>query len=1095
MHRPHPLFEKHQIQDQEQKQEPLSPTLSIDYNNNIQHNNGGSPSLLNYPLGSIAAVSMDSDLSLHTCYHNDDNVCNVVVVEHATCANILGVSVESNNTIVDGKHVVCSTSLDRVRVNSRVTPIQSIDIHSKGGNVIAETNALSYDNHYTMEPEQDEKHMVLKNKQIQMHSNDDNKFNSSQQLEHPHITYPNILQPDNEVIPDSVMGPILPTTFDTNNTDISPTEQVDASDAAKTSFPQITPNSSEIYSPQKKSPYLGWDLQNDQIRPQYDSSSDQDSDEIGRGGSDEIESSDSETERGWMIESNRPFSMKRRMLSEDEEEKEENEARFNQEIKSKISFAEVSNLRRSLVESKEQMPSTPSSPTSFSNQQQQQRPSTWPARKRRSVLADQQMDPVNNNIDTSSLSLLSATSELVSTGAIPDLTNKDRDSLPLLLTPSHSRSPSPPQSALIPTNTLEPFALDPFTFNSNSDYNTDDLYTPTPLSRKKHAHGSSFQKRHYRNCPMLLEACRKRSFEDAIEFGRPLGKDPSMELHRGCWFGSIKRRKIHHFPTLWTSTLSPSPYVKLMAMRDFWDIMKVRLDLSWLDLWTVTTSKWQGFEKIIVEEEAETENEMEEHNDKQVVRSTIKAAEAMNATDKEPRMELDCEAQLSERDDGAELPLSRLRAHRRRTLVQHPSTSLFLRGLWEEEEKSRRHRQMIPECVHRPVRSKILNRKPIPRMNFIKSQKAATSWIFPNVSDDAAMSLSSSSSSLSYASDSSDQTMVDSDDDEDGFTKTTADSNKEMSKMEMQQQTQPDQEMVVGKRQGPSPVIRSNAHADGYDMSDYKHWKDGTISPHQGYIKALSQMRNNMMDPWPTEESKAKDECTRMLHRMREQLNVVINLQIYLRTVMKTMPSQAAFMLSIRHPGQVSVEILNELYGPQFSQTSAFRTIERLLWDKTPSRRIENHHHHHEHHSNQPSRSYSYTNPQASEYQFQDRECEYDVEPDSFNNEYDQHQHHEYHYNQQHYYDQHQQQQQYHHAANCHIIEDDNNYRFQEEFDHQSRDPMLGMDAMVGVSDCKRDNDSVGGTNMDEINSEEFAMTTSQRRDDMLVDPERDLAY
>ncbi|KAF8979678.1 hypothetical protein BGZ46_005138 [Entomortierella lignicola] len=856
-----------------------------------------------------------------------------------------------------------------------------------------------------------------------MHSNDDNKFNSSQRLEHPHITYPNILQPDNEVIPDSVMGPILPTTFDTNNTVISSTEQVDASDTtSKTSFPQITPNSSEVYSPQKKSPYLGWDLQNDQIRPQYDSSSDQDSDEIGRGGSDEIESSDSETERGWMIESNRPFSMKRRMLSEDEEEKEENEARFNQEIKSKISFAEVSNLNRSLVESKEQMPSKPSSLTSFSNQQQQ-RPSTWPARKRRSVLADQQMDPVNNNIDTSSLSLLSATSELVSTGAIPDLTNKDRDSLPLLLTPSHSRSPSPPQSALIPTNTLEPFAVDPFTFNSNSDYNTDDLYTPIPLSRKKHGHGSSFQKRHYRNCPMLLEACRKRSFEDAIEFGRPLGKDPSMELHRGCWFGSIKRRKIHHFPTLWTSTLSPSPYVKLMAMRDFWDIMKVRLDLSWLDLWTVTTSKWQGFEKIIVEEEAETENEMEEHNDKQVVRSTIKVAEAMNATDKEPRMELDCEAQLSERDDEAELPLSRLRAHRRRTLVQHPSTSLFLRGLWEEEEKSRRHRQMIPECVHRPVRSKILNRKPIPRMNFIKSQKAATSWIFPNVSDDAAMSLSSSSSSLSYASDSSDQTMVDSDDDEDGFTKTTADSNKEMSKMEIQQQTRPDQEMVVGKRQGPSPVIRSNAHADGYDMSDYKHWKDGTISPHQGYIKALSQMRNNMMDPWPTEESKAKDECTRMLHRMREQLNVVINLQIYLRTVMKTMPSQAAFMLSIRHPGQVSVEILNELYGPQFSQTSAFRTIERLLWDKTPSRRIENHHHHHEHHSNQPSRS------------------------------------------------------------------------FQEEFDHQSRDLMLGMDAIAGVSDCKRDNDSVGGTNMDEINTEELAVTTSQRRDDMLVDPERDLAY
>ncbi|KAF9291417.1 hypothetical protein BGZ68_004065 [Mortierella alpina] len=34
-----------------------------------------------------------------------------------------------------------------------------------------------------------------------------------------------------------------------------------------------------------------------------------------------------------------------------------------------------------------------------------------------------------------------------------------------------------------------------------------------------------------------------------------------------------------------------------------------------------------------------------------------------------------------------------------------------------------------------------------------------------------------------------------------------------------------------------------------------------------------------MLGPWPVEESRARDECTRILHRMREQLNVVINLQ------------------------------------------------------------------------------------------------------------------------------------------------------------------------------------------------------------------------
>ena len=62
-------------------------------------------------------------------------------------------------------------------------------------------------------------------------------------------------------------------------------------------------------------------------------------------------------------------------------------------------------------------------------------------------------------------------------------------------------------------------------------------------------------------------------------------------------------------------------------------------------------------------------------------------------------------------------------------------------------------------------------------------------------------------------------------------------------------------------------------------MSEYKPWKDGTVTPKQGTLRSLKDQRCNIMDPWPLEESKSKVECTRVLHRMREQLNIVINLQ------------------------------------------------------------------------------------------------------------------------------------------------------------------------------------------------------------------------
>ncbi len=62
---------------------------------------------------------------------------------------------------------------------------------------------------------------------------------------------------------------------------------------------------------------------------------------------------------------------------------------------------------------------------------------------------------------------------------------------------------------------------------------------------------------------------------------------------------------------------------------------------------------------------------------------------------------------------------------RRRTVVQYPSSGKSLRGLWEEEETLRRQRQMIPEGVHKPPRSKILNRKPLSRLNPHNAQTLA----------------------------------------------------------------------------------------------------------------------------------------------------------------------------------------------------------------------------------------------------------------------------------------------------------------------------------------------------------------------------------
>ncbi|KAF8923557.1 hypothetical protein BGZ52_009502, partial [Haplosporangium bisporale] len=131
------------------------------------------------------------------------------------------------------------------------------------------------------------------------------------------------------------------------------------------------------------------------------------------------------------------------------------------------------------------------------------------------------------------------------------------------------------------------------------------------------------------------------------------------------------------------------------------------------------------------------------------------------------------------------------------------------------------------------------------------------------------------------------------------------------------------------------------AVSEGQALSEYQPWRDGTTVPSQGNLKTLHEIRQTVMDPWPEEISRAKDECTRILHRMREQLNIVINLQIHLRSLIKTAPTQLSFLLSIRHPGQVSIELLLALYGPHFMQTSNFRAIEQLLWGQSSGQSVQ----------------------------------------------------------------------------------------------------------------------------------------------------------
>ncbi|KAF9985169.1 hypothetical protein BGZ65_011525, partial [Modicella reniformis] len=575
-----------------------------------------------------------------------------------------------------------------------------------------------------------------------------------------------------------------------------------------------------------------------------------------------------ESERMSVPEPHRPISMKRRKVSDEEEDEENDSYDAYSESSSQHSDDDLPSNSRpgrsDMVDfaSTGTEASTPSSTRMSSQQQQQQQqqqPSSCPARKRRSILANSsskfsfsgEMDllPFNKNndnnsksdIDTSSLSLLSATSAIVSEGG-----------------------------HVIHADTV----------------------------KKQPASSSSFC-RHLQYCFPLLGACRKRNFEDAIELTRPLGNDPSVEFLG--WFGSIKRRKIHHFPTRWTSALSPSPYVKLMAMRDFWDVMRSRLDLSWLDLWTITASRWEGFHHQVeamhgtdlVKGDNDTNStgsikEEETMKKNNTTTTTITTSGCMNSSmksnvSKETFSMLTLgesgsksPSQCDENVDDAEgewwstMPMKT----RRKTVVQHPNTGLILRGLWEEEERSRRQRQMIPDNVHKPMRSKILNRKPIPRSKIVRNQ--STSWIKPRAGTTGSCSSGNMASSSSSSSSASPETLEGTSGSGDLKTNSST-SSKADSDMSSSQQSQAEQELILRKK--PTGTGRSNVLSEGYDLNEYKPWRDGTITPHRGCIRSLCQMRNTMLEPWPKEESRAKDECTRILHRMREQLNVVINLQ------------------------------------------------------------------------------------------------------------------------------------------------------------------------------------------------------------------------
>ncbi|KAG0348274.1 hypothetical protein BG004_005502 [Podila humilis] len=410
--------------------------------------------------------------------------------------------------------------------------------------------------------------------------------------------------------------------------------------------------------------------------------------------------------------------------------------------------------------------------------------------------------------------------------------------------------------------------------------------------------------------------CRKRSFADALEMVMPL-RDGSA-VHYPSWTGSIKRRKIHQFATKWTSGLAPSSFIRIYTALDFWDVMSARMDSTWVDFGAIAR---EGTSILTEPTEHHSEANGTGNNSGDMAMDSTPPTSPVSIHRQSGLMEDVAVDDFDLKDSGmAEIKV----CHRsRRTTQQLPHPGQILRGLWEEEQQLKRRQQMVPDNVRRQPRSKAFktpldNRFIQPqfepwRNTFANQGKLRPIHFYP-LQDTTPIG-------TNYPSGAVDVEMA-----------AQGEGCTQLSELNE----------IARNRLGSitTSAQRLQAASEGQALSEYHPWKDGTTIPSKGSLRTLHEMRQTVMEPWPEETSRAKDECTRILHRMREQLNIVINLQIHLRSLIKTAPTQLSFLLSIRHPGQVSIELLLALYGPHFMQTSNFRAIEQLLWGQDSNQSI-----------------------------------------------------------------------------------------------------------------------------------------------------------
>jgi hypothetical protein len=174
-------------------------------------------------------------------------------------------------------------------------------------------------------------------------------------------------------------------------------------------------------------------------------------------------------------------------------------------------------------------------------------------------------------------------------------------------------------------------------------------------------------------------------------------------------------------------------------------------------------------------------------------------------------------------------PMCMMSYRKKRTVVQHPSAALFLRGLWEEEEHYRRQKQKIPEGVHKPLRSKVLNRKPLPRTAAIaartpssnKPQSLNTGSGSPLTSKDNSPSASElPPSSLNKESSSVYAEPLQDEGDSSGKNKGQEGSDTQDSPVSKEGE----QEVIIRKKYGPSAALRCKLNAF---LSLYPHLSKG----------------------------------------------------------------------------------------------------------------------------------------------------------------------------------------------------------------------------------------------------------------------------